>query len=315
MSGTPSFAAVDWGTSTFRVWLLDAAGDVLAERRSDEGLRTAAERGFARVLETHLEALGADPALPAVVCGMAGSRQGWQEARYLDVPTRLDAIAGNAVRIDGIDRPVHILPGLAQRDRQTADVMRGEETQLLGAMTREDDGTGDVLYCMPGTHSKWVRLRDGTVTGFSTFMTGEVYALMVRESILAQTLGDAMDVDADAPAFAKAVLAAHDEPALLMRFFFALRGSSLLFGEEATVARARLSGYLIGAELAGSLPAERDGAAIRLLASGGLGALYKRALDTLGVTHTSVDADEAVRAGLARAAAAIHPAVTEGAHS
>ena len=151
-----AYVAVDWGTSSFRLWLVDRAGNVLGERRSHEGMMAAGKLGFATVLQSHLEAVGAEPGLPVVVCGMAGARQGWVEAGYVDTPARLASILEHAVPVPGQDRDIRILPGIAQRDPKAPDVMRGEETQLLGALGV--DAADDAVVCMPGTHSKWVRV-------------------------------------------------------------------------------------------------------------------------------------------------------------
>ena len=129
-----AYVAVDWGTSSFRLWLVDRAGNVLGERRSHEGMMAAGKLGFATVLQSHLEAVDAAPGLPVIVCGMAGARQGWVEAGYVDTPARLASIPEHAVPVPGQDRDIRILPGIAQRDPRAPDVMRGEETQLLGAL-------------------------------------------------------------------------------------------------------------------------------------------------------------------------------------
>ena len=106
-----AYVAVDWGTSSFRLWLVDRAGNVLGERRSHEGMMAAGKLGFATVLQSHLEAVGAAPGLPVVVCGMAGARQGWVEAGYVDTPARLASIPEHAVPVPGQDRDIRILPG------------------------------------------------------------------------------------------------------------------------------------------------------------------------------------------------------------
>lgn len=296
-----AFGAVDWGTTSFRLWLIGGEGAVIAERRSAEGLAEAGRAGFAHVLAGHLAALGAADDLPIVICGMAGSRQGWVEARYLDVPARLEAIVESAVTVPDPKRRIVILPGLAQRDPARADVMRGEETQLLGASALSHGGA-DGLYCMPGTHSKWVKIESGRVTGFSTFMTGEIFAIVSAHSILAHALGPG-DVDASDPAFAEAVLDMRRDPAALTNRLFSIRGSQLLFSEPPTTAKARLSGFLIGAELAGC--GVDDTASVTLIASGRLRPLYEKALAAAGVAVQTVDADAAVRNGLTLAAASL----------
>ncbi|MEH2531088.1 2-keto-3-deoxy-galactonokinase [Bradyrhizobium sp. AZCC 1614] len=143
-----AYVAVDWGTSSFRLWLVDRAGNVLGERRSHEGMMAAGKLGFATVLQSHLKAVGAADGLPVVICGMAGARQGWVEAGYVETPARLASILKQAVVVPGQDRDIRILPGIAQRDPKAPDVMRGEETQLLGALGV--DAADDALVCMPG---------------------------------------------------------------------------------------------------------------------------------------------------------------------
>ena len=115
------YVAVDWGTSSFRLWLVDRAGNVLGERRSHEGMVAAGKPGFAAVLQTHLDAVGAALELPVIVCGMAGARQGWVEAGYVDTPAPLAAILKHAAIVPGQDRDIRILPGIAQRDRAAPD--------------------------------------------------------------------------------------------------------------------------------------------------------------------------------------------------
>src|SRR3981189_3258643 len=141
-----AYVAVDWGTSSFRLWLVDRAGNVLGERRSPEGMMAAGKLGFAAVLPSPLEG-GAAPGLPVIICGMAGARQGWVEAGYVDTPARLASILKHAVPVPGQDRDIRILPGIAQRDPKAPDVMRGEETQLLGALGV--DAANDAVVCIP----------------------------------------------------------------------------------------------------------------------------------------------------------------------
>ena len=297
----PAYAAVDWGTSSFRLWLMDANDNVLAERRSGEGMTTAARTGFADVLDFHLGALTAPADMPVVICGMAGARQGWIEAGYVDVPAPLTAILSGAVRIPGEQRDIRILPGLAQRSTASPDVMRGEETQLLGAL--DTLGDGDQIVCMPGTHSKWVHVSDGTVTRFSTFMTGELFEVISKHSILSHAV-DAADGD-DEDAFADGAEAAFQNPALATSLLFAVRAGQLLHGMTATQARAKLSGTLIGLEIAGALQDSPNVSGIGLVASGKLQSLYEVAFRRLDLSYTVIDADTAVRRGLSVAAKAL----------
>jgi 2-dehydro-3-deoxygalactonokinase len=299
---SPAFAAADWGTSSFRLWLLDAAGNLLSERRSSEGMSTAGTTGFSAVLESHLEAVGASPGLPVIICGMAGARQGWIEAPYVPVPARLDDILAGSVSVPVKGREVRILPGLAQRRADAPDVMRGEETQLAGIFPLFS--AGNHLVCMPGTHSKWVEARDGVIAGFSTFLTGELFSILSKQSILRHSLGEnpaaAMP---DNAAFRAACAEALESGGDIGSRLFRIRAATLLQDLETVDASARLSGLLIGAEIASARrtlapPDDR----IILVASGPLGLLYRAAFELAGCTVISADADEAVRSGLFDAA-------------
>ncbi|WP_253625992.1 MULTISPECIES: 2-dehydro-3-deoxygalactonokinase [unclassified Bradyrhizobium] len=301
MSGL-SYVAVDWGTSSFRLWLTGAGGKVLGERRSDEGMTAAARTGFAAVLQSHLDALGVPADLPVVICGMAGARQGWVEAGYIDTPAHLSDILKGAVVVSGQTREIRILPGIAQRDAAAPDVMRGEETQLLGALGL--NAPGEALVCMPGTHSKWVRVRGGTVERFATFMTGELFSAVARDTILSHAVAGAEEA-VDGDAFRAAVAAAFAAPALAANLLFRVRSRQLLFGGNAQAARETISGTLIGVELAAGLAEREQGAPVTLVASGRLQRLYQMALEALSIPLNVMDAEEAVRRGLAGAAAAI----------
>ena len=298
----PAYVAVDWGTSSFRLWLVDRSGQILAERRSGEGMLAAAKTGFAAVLQSHLAAVEAPDHLPVLICGMAGAKTGWVEAGYVDTPAPLAAILEQAARVPGEARDIRILPGIAQRDAAAPDVMRGEETQLLGALGLE--AVGEAMVCMPGTHSKWVRVKDGTVASFSTFMTGELFSVVSRETILSLAVANAEDAE-DVASFSAAVKAAFEAPAFAANLLFGARARQLLFGGTPAAARETLSGTLIGVELAAGLSGAVPKAGITLVASGRLAALYRLAFDTLSVTVQQVEADEAVRRGLSMAAAAI----------
>jgi 2-dehydro-3-deoxygalactonokinase len=297
-----AYVAVDWGTSGFRLWLVDGARNVLAERRSHEGMMAAAKPGFAAVLQSHLQAVGAAPGLPVVVCGMAGARQGWVEAGYVDTPARLASILQHAVPVPGQDRDIRILPGIAQRDRKAPDVMRGEETQLLGALGV--DAADDAVVCMPGTHSKWVRVSGGTVERFATFMTGELFDVVSRETILSHAVTGADEAE-DIDAFKSAVIAAFKTPALAANLLFQVRSGQLLYGGTPSSAREKISGTLIGLELAAGLAGDVPTSGITLVASGRLQMFYQLAFDTVSVPVRSIGAEDAARRGLSMAAESI----------
>jgi 2-dehydro-3-deoxygalactonokinase len=295
-------AIADWGTTRLRLWLLDRAGEVIAERRSDEGLLSAQPDRFSAILERHLADMGAGAELPVIICGMAGSRQGWLEAPYVTVPASLGDIFGGAVRIPGQRRDIRIVPGLAQRAADAPDVMRGEETQLAGASAALSSGRR--VVCMPGTHSKWVELGDGTVTRFQTFMTGELFSVLSGHSILTHAVGPKpAPVPVGSAAFARACGAALADGGDVSTRLFRLRAATLLQGLGPEDAAASLSGLLIGGEIASALRAfPLSGHPVVLVASGAMRDLYAAALTLAGQAVETIDADTAVRVGLCQAA-------------
>jgi 2-dehydro-3-deoxygalactonokinase len=301
LGASPAFAAVDWGTSRMRVWLLAQDGTVCAERRADEGLEAAGRGGFAEILEKHLGALGAAPDLPVIMCGMVGSRQGWAEAPYVDCPASFSAIIDGAKRIEGHARAMSIMPGVANRIKSAPDVMRGEETQIIGMMHAR--GGESALAVMPGTHSKWVSVANGAIESFRTWITGELYALLSRQSILRHSIGtDPRQAKPTDAAFLDGVrIMLHGTSGLLSELF-SIRAGSLLFGADASMSAARLSGLLIGAEVADARALHGNRSKVLLVGGNVLGDLYGMALEMAGFSAETVDADEAVRSGLLAAA-------------
>jgi 2-dehydro-3-deoxygalactonokinase len=236
---------------------------------------------------------------------MAGSRQGWIEAPYADTPAKLSDVFGLAVAAPGTRRDVRIVPGLAQRAPGRPDVMRGEETQLAGIASMA--GGVDLLVCMPGTHCKWVEMTDGTVHGFTTWMTGELYSVLSQHSILRHAVGAAPNrVSSDDPVFQEWLDHGRVDPAGAVARLFRIRAATLLEGMQPDGAAAALSGLLIGSEIGAAKQQfgvlQND---VALVGSGPLGALYETALRHAGYSITVIDAEAAVRRGLLEAARSI----------
>lgn len=289
--------AADWGTSNLRAWAISDAGAVLAQADSDRGMGRLTAGGYEPAL---LDLIGGwlAPArtTPVLVCGMAGARQGWVEAAYRPVPCPPLGLPLTAAPTADPRLAVSIVPGLSQV-RPSADVMRGEETQIAGALARHPGFDG--IVCLPGTHSKWAEVSAGEVVSFRSFMTGELFDLLATQSVLRHGLAaDGWDDDA----FDAAVAEAMARPEALAARLFTLRAEGLLAGLSPDRARARLSGLLIGAELAAARPwwLGRD---VLLVGAGTLAALYARALAPLGVTPRTLPAEGAALAGLAQARA------------
>ena len=283
---------------------MSANGEALAESRGGEGMLHCtgggAGAGFAPVLRDHLVAARRSDGSPVLICGMAGARQGWVEAPYLKTPTRLDALHEGAIRIDG-PGDIRILPGIAQARPDRPDVMRGEETQLLGVT--EADFTG--LVCIPGTHSKWISIEAGRIVEFSTYMTGELYSVIAQHSILAHAVEAEGPAPMDNRPFREGLSVAMAAPTSLTASLFRLRAAQLLGFEQRADGAARLSGLLIGTELADARHRHGPLRSVRLIGAGALGRLYGAALAGQDLEVTTVDAEQASRLGLVKAALAI----------
>ena len=288
--------AVDWGTTRLRTWAMEGA-KVLAAAASDAGMGGLGRDGFEPALLALTSPwLAPGEVMPVVACGMVGARQGWVEAPYLTVPcVPLDATQMALAPARDPRIRVQIIPGL--RQMKPADVMRGEETQMAGFLALHHGFDG--VLCLPGTHTKWARISAGEVVSFQTFMTGEMFALLSDHSVLRHSLAGPGWDDA---AFAGAVADALSQPERIAARLFSLRAESLLAGLGPEAARARLSGTLIGAELAAARPYWL-GQHVAIIGAAGISAIYAAALAQQGVAAEVAEADAMTLAGLIAAQA------------
>jgi len=282
---------IDWGTSNRRAYLVDAAGACLATRADDQGM-LAARPDFAGSFATLVDALHVDAGVPAIASGMIGSAQGWREVPYLDIAVPLDALPDRLVRVDDprAGRPCWLVPGYAQRGADV-DVMRGEETQLLGAVAL---GRRDGWFVLPGTHSKWVRVEEGVIRRIATFMTGELFATLSAHGTLAPLMTDEVDDDA-------AFVAGLDDArrgAPLSNTLFGVRARVVTGAMPAAQARSFVSGLLVGTEFAAC--GHADGAPLTCIGSPALRDRYVRAAKHFGMTLDALDPDRVYCAALAR---------------
>jgi 2-dehydro-3-deoxygalactonokinase len=286
--------AADWGTSQLRAWAMGPAG-VLARAGSNAGMGALSRDGYEpALLALVADWLAPDRVTPVIACGMVGSRQGWVEAPYQTVPCPpLDPEHLARAPTAEPRLTVEVIPGLKQT--APADVMRGEETQIAGFLSHQPGFDG--VLCLPGTHTKWVRISAGEVVSFQTFMTGEMFALLADRSVLRHSVAaEGWDDDA----FAEAVADALSRPDRLAARLFTLRAEGLIAGLAPAAARARLSGALIGAELAAARPYWL-GQSVAILGAPALSRLYAAALEPQGLTATQQPAEEMTLAGLALA--------------
>jgi len=227
---------------------------------------------------------------------MVGSTIGWREVPYLKCPARPAAIAGAALRFEADGRAIAILPGLSCVGKTGApDVMRGEETQILGALRLHPHlAKGRHIFCLPGTHTKWVAMEDGAVVQFQTALSGELFELLRRHSVLARDRGE---VDAHSPAFALGLEFAH--------LLFSAR-SRVVTGEMAKAdAASYLSGLVLGKDIATALTLLDLAGPVQLICTPALAALYAKALSAYDLNSAVIDGDRAALAGLVHAHAEI----------
>lgn len=271
--------AVDWGTSSLRGALIDPDGRMLEDRHFARGILTVPAGGFPEVFAS---AFGdwMPPGTLCLIAGMAGSRQGWREAPYRACPAGFSDIAAHLEWLE--PGRIAIVPGLSIEKRGIPDVMRGEETQVFGALLLLD--LADARLVLPGTHSKWVNVTARRITDFSTWMTGEFYALLLRHSILARML-PAEETEHDRGAFDQGVEHALHSQGLL-NTAFSVRTLSLFERMPAPALPSYLSGLVIGEELK-SQPLQR-GDAVVVMGTEQLTAHYEQALAHLGVSARRV---------------------------
>ena len=286
----PDWIAVDWGTSNMRAWAMSASGTVLDEVCSDRGMGSLKPAEFEQALRDAIAPWDHKGA-PMIACGMVGAKQGWMEAPYAAVPCA--ATPEGFTKPDAGDLDVYIIAGLKQAD--PADVMRGEETQIAGFLSMNKNWDG--VICLPGTHTKWAHISADEVVSFQTYMTGDLFAAISGNTVLKHSVNSD---DWDNDAFDGGVADAMARPERLAARLFSLRAEGLLNGMQNGTAKARLSGLLIGAELAGAKPYWL-GQQVAVIGAGGLCSLYVRALAAQSAPATQVKGDAITLAGLTAA--------------
>lgn len=283
--------AVDWGISNLRAWAMTKSGTILAEAQSDKGMGQLSRDRFEPALLDLVSDWLAGPTT-VIACGMVGSRQGWVEAPYSTVPCPClpEGLTKAPTQSPLID--VHIISGI--RQLEPADVMRGEETQIAGFLARNKNWDG--VICLPGTHTKWAHISANEVVSFQTFMTGELFATIASQTVLRHSLTDGWDDTA----FFAALDQSLSRPERLAARLFSLRAESLLHGTDGATIRAKLSGLLIGAEIAAAKPYWL-GQNVAVIGAGQLSKRYIDALSTQAVMATQVNGNAITLAGMAAA--------------
>lgn len=285
--------AVDWSRSGLRAWPLangQPAGEPIV---GTTGLGDVAGRDYETALLAQCGSwLDAHPDAGVLLGGMVGARGGWREAPYAQCPIGSSDLAEAATRFEIAGHPAAVLPGASHRSPAgLADVMRGEEVQVLGAASML--GLDRARFCIPGTHAKWADYAGGMLTGFSTYVTGEAFNLFRHQGLVgALADGDAFDRDAFILALERGSRLA------LVNVVFSARAEALAGTLAPEAVSSYLSGLLIGAELGAALQSGDD-APVVLLASGAMAERYTLALERFGISPMALSPAEAKRRGLA----------------
>ena len=238
--------AVDWGTTSFRAYLM-VNNDVLENVETNDGMKFVQNQHFENTLVSLIEPwLDHKNKIEILASGMVGSKQGWIEAPYQKTPCNLNNIEFISPSVKDNRFSLKIFSGISQRN--VPDVMRGEETQIAGFLYDNPNFNGSI--CLPGTHSKWVKIENGNIINFKTFMTGELFEIISKNSVLIHSVTSDKILKNE---LMKAVYEIFKEPEVFGNALFQLRADDLLNSRGSEIYKSKLSGYLLGLELLGSL--------------------------------------------------------------
>jgi 2-dehydro-3-deoxygalactonokinase len=270
-----NFISLDWGTTSFRAYLVGADGAVKDQFAAPEGILAVKDGAFEATLESHIG--GWDKALPVVASGMITSRQGWVEVPYAECPAGVaDLAKAISLFTTKSGRRVHFIGGVHYNSLSIHhDVMRGEETQVIGALA-----TGATHFITPGTHSKWISVSNARIVDFATYMTGESFALYRDHSILGRLMKEGPQ---DNAAFTRGAAHSFQSPSGLLHSLFSVRSLGLFSAMAPEKLASYLSGLLIGQEVVSAISSHQRNAQYLILGTPALAANYVIALKLMGL--------------------------------
>ena len=299
---------LDWGSTHARAYAFDHGGEVVDRAQSDAGALTL--KNSQQFDDTLYELVGswakANPSAPLIACGMVGAKSGWREAGYvalganvgIGLDVQIAALAANVVHVEtSLGRALAIIPGIKSDE---PDVMRGEETQLVGSEVAEG------IVVLPGTHSKWVHMKAGSVDSFATFYTGEMNALIREHSSVGALIKSAPDHD-DVAAFEMGLHYARAGAASWLHDLFVLRASVVTAQRSEAFVSTALAGWLLGCEIGAALAMYPQTRGVVLVASAALAPWYESATRAFGVDCDAMNAEQVTTRGLWKIAQQIRP--------
>jgi 2-dehydro-3-deoxygalactonokinase len=277
VASEPALIGIDWGTSSLRAFLIGAGGEVLEHVSKPLGIMHVKDGDFEGSFKDLIGPWQQAPGLPIIASGMITSRNGWVETPYVSLPSGVQQLADALVTHKTSEgTTVTFVTGMAADHNGAPDVMRGEETQIIGASAL---GMSDCVFVMPGTHSKWITVRSNQIEDYSTFMTGEVFAALSKHTILGTLMEEAPFQEG---AFRKGCAAGLAEGSNLLHDLFGVRTLPLFDKITGTMVKDYLSGLLIGAEVKGADVAQIKGP-VTIIGCDGLADRYEIALGIAGL--------------------------------
>jgi 2-dehydro-3-deoxygalactonokinase len=299
VASDPALIGIDWGTSSFRAFLIGTEGEVLDSLFAPEGIMLVPEGDFNAAFERLLNAWAVSKKLPVIASGMITSRNGWVETPYIQVPAGTQDLADALVPLQTESgRTLRFVTGMTTEHNGAPDVMRGEETQIAGAIAA---GAGDGVFMMPGTHSKSVTVCDGRIEDFATFMTGEVFGVLRSHTILGKLMADG---PFNEQGFREGVAAGLKAGPNLLRTLFHVRTMPLFRKITEDMIADYLSGMLIGAEIQASNSSMSIGGPVTIVGRDDLADRYEIALQILGLESRRAPDDVVARGHFAIAQSA-----------
>ncbi len=290
MSQKGLYIAVDWGSSNFRAWLIGSGNHILSAIETDQGLRSLKSSQFESYLYDTIKDWNLNN-LPIIMCGMVGSRTGWQEVPYIDFFDMMQKLPFSFHKVhNSKNMDAYIISGCALF-KGHYDVMRGEETQAYGFLSQNLDYTG--FLCFPGTHSKWIECKEGKLLNFYSFLTGELFHILSSHSLLSPMLDNIWDEKY----FEKGLKQSLEKPEYFSQSLFSIRAEKLLNSEETIKAYPYLSGLVMGLEFKAML-ASLKGKNITFIGNPKLTETYNKAATLLKIETQQYDATEATLKGI-----------------
>lgn len=286
VASRPALIGVDWGTTSLRIFLISEDNQIMQRALAPEGIAQMSDKTYEAVLNRLIGSWNLPERIPVVASGMITSRNGWIETPYVQLPVGKAELANSIVlHKTSNGRSIHFITGVCSTSCKRPDVIRGEETQIIGAL---EINQANGAFVLPGTHSKWVQVIDCKINSFRTYMTGEIFAALKKSTVLGALMEDAAF---SRDSFLDGVELGLNETSDLLNTLFAVRTKPLLGHLDPEKVADFLSGILIGAEISSALPLSKPYGTVSVIGNSDLTNRYKVALQLAGIQCIELQED------------------------